>query len=309
MKLYKFIKRPYIKFLILLRKIRFDSGRISLYTIFNLFLNKVTKDEILQRASGVAFNFTIAIFPSIIFLFTLIPYIPINNLEVLIMNFFEQLMPTSMYDVVSNTVFDIISKPRGGLLSFGFIFALYMATNGMAALMAAFNACYKTSEKRGYFRMRITATSLTLLLAFVLVLAIVLLIVGEVALDFASDFGILHDYHVYLIVVVRFVVVLIVYLIAISLIYSLGPSMAKRWRFITPGSLLASFLSVTVSTGFSFYINNFANYNKLYGSIGAMIALMIWIYILSIILLAGFELNASLHTLRLRNVNRSISQD
>src|SRR5882672_6284723 len=132
----------------------------------------------MDRANGVAYNFILAIFPTIIFLFTLIPYVSKLFPEVSddgIMLFLSDYMPASMYEVVSSTVLDILSKQRGGLLTLGFVFALYLATNGMMALMRAFNACYKTIENRGFFRMRLTATGLTILLAVVLMSAVALL--------------------------------------------------------------------------------------------------------------------------------------
>ncbi|HMQ00069.1 MAG TPA: YihY/virulence factor BrkB family protein, partial [Cyclobacteriaceae bacterium] len=138
------------------------------------------KHEILERANAVTFNFTLAIFPAIIFLFTLMPYvssiIPQVSAES-IMSLFHDIMPESMYEVAASTVEDMLSNTRGSLLTFGFLFSLYLSTNGMMALMTAFNAIYMTRENRSTWRMRLVATGLTFILAFVLVLAIVLLIV------------------------------------------------------------------------------------------------------------------------------------
>ena len=158
---------------------------LSLYKFFKIFGNNIEKDEIMDRANGVAYNFVLAIFPTIIFLFTLIPYISdyyptINNEAIMV--FLGDYLPASMFDVISSTVLDILNKQRGGLLTFGFVFALFLATNGMMALMRAFNACYQTVERRSFLRMRLTATGLTVLLAAVLLCAVVLLIVGEIAI-------------------------------------------------------------------------------------------------------------------------------
>ncbi|MFI5205185.1 MAG: YihY/virulence factor BrkB family protein, partial [Flavobacteriales bacterium] len=145
-----------------MRNIKFKRwDNVSLYKIVKLFFRDLTENEIVSRANGVAFSFILAIFPAIIFLFTLIPYItqyiPEVNTES-IMEFLADMMPTSMYDVISSTVHDIISNQRGGLLTLGFIFSLYLATNGMMSLMSAFNACYKTNDKRGGLKMRLIAT-------------------------------------------------------------------------------------------------------------------------------------------------------
>lgn len=289
-----------------MRKIKFRKwDNVSLYKIIKLLIRNLQQDEILERANGVAFNFILAIFPAIIFLFTLIPYvsqfIPEVNSEN-IMVFLAELLPPSMYDVISTTVMDIVSNTRGGLLTFGFIFSLYLATNGMMSLMRAFNACYKTHDKRGGFKSRMIATGLTLNLAFVLFLAVVLLVVGQLVVDYIlshlSEFewlGNVDKFTVFLIFALRFIVIFIVFFLAVSCIYYFGPAIHFNWRFFSIGSLLATILILAVSYGFSYYVTNFATYNKVYGSIGVLIALMIWIQLITIVLLVGYEINASIH--------------
>lgn len=278
-----------------LKKIRIEKRDISAYDILLVFIRKVKKDEIVERANSVAFNFTLAIFPAIIFLFTLIPYIHYPpNLDVRIMRFLQDVMPYSLYEAAASTIEDIVSKPRGGLLSLGFILALYLATNGVSSLMRAFNKCYKTVEKRSFIKTRLIATALTFTLAFELFFAIILLIVGQYFITMLDEYMQIKDYVVHLIVVLRFIVIFIVFLTGISCIYYLAPAVHNRWRFFSFGSFVATLLSLGVSYGFSFYINNFAMYNKLYGSIGALIAMMVWLSILSMVLLLGFEINASI---------------
>lgn len=273
---------------------------LSLYDIITVFIGKVTKDEIIERANGVAFNFTLAVFPAIIFLFTLTPYIHQIVPDVSkdsILHFLADMLPQSMYETVYTTVEDIIGNTRGGLLTFGALFSLYLATNGMMSLMKAFNACYKTIEKRGYFKMRLVATGLTIMLAFVLILASILLVIGNFFVEIINNLVWLdiENYLIYLFFLVRFVVLFIVFFLAISFIYYFGPAVHYNWRFFSIGSLIATLLCMAVTYGFSFYVSNFATYNKLYGSLGVLIALMIWQEILSIVLLVGYEVNASVH--------------
>lgn len=258
----------------------------------------------MDRANGVAYNFILATFPAIIFLFTLLPYISVYFPEVTtesIMDFIKEFVPSTMYGAVASTVFDIISNQRGGLLTFGFLFALYLSSNGMMALMRAFNACYRTVEKRHWIRMRLTSLALTIMLALVLVSAILLLVVGQFTLDYItshlSEFSHLNldQYTIYLLFMLRFLVIFIVFFIAISCIYFFGPAVHYNWSFFSIGSLLATLAILGVSYGFSYYITNFGSYNKVYGSIGALIALMAWIQLVTIILLYGYEINASLH--------------
>lgn len=285
----------YNAFLGALKKIRIEKRDISAYDILIVFVRKVKKDEIVERANSVAFNFTLAIFPAIIFLFTLIPYIHYPpHLDMRIMKFLQDVMPYSLYEAAASTIEDIVSKPRGGLLSLGFILALYLATNGMSSLMRAFNKCYRTVDKRSFIKTKLIATVLTFTLAFELFFAIILLIVGQFFITMLDEYMQIKDYVVHLIVVLRFIVIFIVFLTGISCIYYLAPAVHNRWRFFSFGSFVATLLSLGVSYGFSLYINNFAMYNKLYGSIGALIAMMVWLSILSMVLLLGFEINASI---------------
>lgn len=300
---YFFIWNP-IRFVIdWMRRIRFSRwDNVSLYKIVKLFTRNLMQDEIVGRANGVAFNFILAIFPAVIFLFTLIPYVSSFVPEVntqSIMDFLAHFLPASMYDVIASTVLDIVSNQRGGLLTFGFLFALYLATNGMMALMRAFNACYKTDDRRGGFKMRMIATFLTLNLAFVLFLAIVLLVVGQLVLNYLlsnlSEFTWVTDVNVYLLFVLRFIVIFVVFFLAVSTIYYFGPAIHYNWRFFSIGSFLATLVILIISYGFSYYITHFGTYNKVYGSIGVLIALMIWIQLITVVLLIGYELNASIH--------------
>lgn len=284
-----------------LKSIRFKRyDGLSLYQVVQVLIEKLTKDEIIERANGVAFSFALSIFPAVIFLFTLTPYIHAVIPEVSrasILDFVGGLMPEQMFLQVRDTIEDVISNRREGLLTFGGLFALYLATNGVVELMKAFNKCYKTVEKRGFLKTRLIAIGLTFMLAFVLILAIVLLVIGNIVIDFVDklEWINLEDYIFYILFAVRFAVIFIVFFLAISFIYYFGPAVHYNWRFFSIGSLIATLLCIAVSYGFSYYVTNFADYNKLYGSLGVLIAIMIWQFLLSVVLLVGYELNASLH--------------
>lgn len=293
-----------------MKNIRFsDHEDVSLYRIVKRFLHNLQDDEIMDRANGVAFNFILAIFPAIIFVFTLIPYItpyfPEINRES-IMDFMRSLaegglMPSNMYEVASTTILDIVSNQRGGLLTLGFLFALILSTNGMLALMRAFNACYKTIENRSVFKTRVIATALTINMTIVIMVTILLLVVGQLVLEYLmsnfqtlTEFN-LSDFEVGLLFTVRFLVIFVTFFLAISTIYYFGPAIHYNWRFFSIGSVVATLLCLGVSYGFSYYITNFGTYNKVYGSIGVLIALMIWVQLITVVLLVGYEINASIH--------------
>ncbi len=280
---------------------------LSLYKFLKIFFFNISEDEILDRANAVAFNFILAIFPAIIFLFTLIPYISHYFPEITtgtIMKFMSEIIPDSMYSVASSTILDIVSKHRGGLLTFGFLLAAYLSTNGMMSLMRAFNACYRTVEKRNWLKARLTATGLTLMLSVVIISAVALLIAGQFGLNYATEHleqfsqMNLDQYTIYLFFVLRFVIVFVVFFIAISSIYYFAPAVHYNWSFFSIGSNIATLAILALSYGFEYYVSNFSSYNKVYGSIGVLIALMAWVQLVTIILLFGYEINASLHYAR-----------
>jgi membrane protein len=279
-------------------------GNLSLYKFMKIFLHNIHEDEIFDRANSVAYNFILAIFPTIIFLFTLIPYVTVYFPEVTnqsIVDFISDFAPENMAEVISGTVLDIVNNQRGGLLTFGFVFALYLATNGMVALMRAFNACYRTVDRRNFLRTRLTATGLTLMLSIVVFMAIILLVVGQILINYFTthvhDLAKLNldDLSIYFILMLRFLVIFIVFFIAISCIYYFGPAVHYNWNFFSVGSLAAALACIGITYGFSYYVANFGSYNKVYGSIGTLIALMIWIQLMTMVLLFGYEINASLH--------------
>jgi membrane protein len=289
------------RFTSILDRIIVGKHRTSLYDLLKIFLVSLTKDDILERAKAITYNFTLAIFPGIIFLFTLIPYIPIPNLQDTIMGFFEDL-DLIMIEQVRSTVEDIISRPRGELLSFGVIFAVYLSTNGMLSLITNFNFIYKTKFTRGFFKNYLVAFVLTLLLILIMTVAMGLLIGGQIILNFLLDIGILNqDFLFILIITLRFIILFIIFQLMISIIYYFGPSVEDRWHFMNTGSVFATLLCIASSYMFSYYLTNFASYNKFYGSIGAVIAFMIWLYLLSVILLLGFVINVT--------IDRAIRED
>jgi membrane protein len=283
----------------------------SLYLVYKVFWRKFERNELLARADGVAFNFTLSVFPFVIFLFTLIPYIPIESLDELIMNFLGEILPRGIYEEAASTLRDIVSRRRNNLLSLGAILALYGGTAGMMALMSAFNKMYRTIENRSFIRTRLTAVGLTILLVLVMVIGIALLIVGEFILDWlvAHNSWIKDDWIFFSIQLLRYTVVLLVFFIGISTIYYIAPAIHKRWQFFSIGSITASILIILATQLFSYYISNFASYNRLYGSLGTFIALMVWFLLVSILLLIGFEINASIDEARIEARLQRIKSD
>ena len=285
---YKNIKKAWQKFLL-------HGSIATVYKVLKVLINKLVQFDIDVRAAAVAFNFTLAIFPSIIFMFSLIPYIPLEHLDDRIINLLSTVMPQGIFKEAKNTIVEIVSKPQGGILSLGFIFALYASTSGVMALMRAFNTADRTVERRGFIKARLIAIMINFLLTFVLLLAILVLIVGRLSVDFLFDEGILNrDITFYTIQFLSYVVIFFVFFITISIIYYFAPVSHRRWKFVNTGSITSAILTILITNLFSYYLSNFASYNRLYGTIGTFIALMVWLYLVAMILILGFEINASI---------------
>jgi membrane protein len=267
---------------------------LSIYDVAIFFWKGLMEGAITTRASSLAFNFFLAFFPSIIVFFTLIPYIPIVGLQETLMELLSVVLPPSTNEVTFNTLDDIINNPRGGLLSIGFILALYFSTNGINSLIEAFNASYHIRENRPIIQQRLLSLGLTLLLSFMLIIAIGLIIFGKLTLSYLTDFDIISNSAADLILFGKWFAIFLMLFFGISTLFHLGPSIKSRWKLFTPGSILATLGIIITSIGFNYYINHFSQYNKVYGSIGTLMIILIWMYFNSIILLTGFELNASI---------------
>ncbi|MFQ3575753.1 MAG: YihY/virulence factor BrkB family protein [Cytophagales bacterium] len=301
---------PVKKLVFFLENTKISKHKVSLMDVLNIFMSQFKKDDVQGKAQAMAFNFILAVFPGIIFLFTLIPYIPIKDLDDQILVLLEHVMPEGIYKSAKETIEDIVKKPRGGLLSLGFFMAMIASMNGTLAMMEAFNKCYKTVEKMNFFKLRLKALGITFLLLLVLVTAIIILIVGEVILGFYFEYldFLFGHFQFYFFLVLRYTIVILTFFTGLSTIYYLAPAVHNKFGFFSVGAITATALIVIISLVFSIYLNHFATFNKLYGSIGTLIALMLWYYLMCIAILVGFEINASVevaHAISERRKNES----
>ncbi|CAM4328532.1 YihY/virulence factor BrkB family protein [Cytophagaceae bacterium 50C-KIRBA] len=270
--------------------------------ILSILYQKIFQFDIDVRAAAVAYNFTLAFFPAIIFLFSLLAYLPIDHLDVKMIGFLKGSIPKSMLKDLSELVVELVSNKRGGVLSFGFILALYASTSGIMALIRSFNLTYKTNENRGYIKERVIAVALNFLLTFVLITAFLVFIVGNLIVHSLANKGLInYDFTFYFIKILTYFVIFSVFFLTISIIYFYAPAIHKRWKFFNAGSITASILTIFITNVFSYYLVNFASYNKVYGSIGSLIALMVWLYFFALILLVGFEINASIDQVKIED--------
>ncbi|MFA4851832.1 MAG: YihY/virulence factor BrkB family protein [Bacteroidales bacterium] len=268
---------------------------MPLHNVASFFFRDLWNGSINLRASALSFTFFLALFPAIIFFFTLIPYIPIHGFQDTLLIMLKGIIPKDAYNAAFTTLEDIIKRQHGNLLSIGFLTALFFATSGISGIMSAFNNSIHIAESRSFFKQSLSAILLVFILSILIIIAITLIIAGTALLDYLVKRGYLqNDFTYYVLMVSKWIIITAMSFFIISFLYYFAPAKRERFRFISAGSTLATLLFILTSLGFNFYISNFSQYNKLYGSIGALIIILMWIYINAIVLLIGFELNASI---------------
>lgn len=269
-------------------------NKLSLYEVAKFFFRGIWEGYIPSRASSLAFSFFLALFPAIIFLFTLIPYIPIDGFQDELFLLLKSVLPGDAYESAKTTIDDVIHHGRSGLLSFGFILAIFFSTNGISAMISEFNHTIHIKETRSYLHQRYVALVLTLILSLLLITAIVLIVFSQNFSEHLVEKGMFSQKIADIIGLSRWAILITLLFLGIAFLYYYAPSKKTRFRFFSAGATLSTILVVITSVGFSYYVANFAQYNKLYGSIGTLIVILLWIYFNSISLLLGFELNASI---------------
>ena len=270
---------------------------IPLFDVVRFFFAQTRKTGFTERASAISFNLTMAIPPAIIFLFTLLPYLPISRDFIHQMfDLIRSVMPGEKNNEgVIKFLSDMLNKPRTGLLSTGFILAMFFSSNAVMGIMRSFDKNYIGFRKRKGLQQRWVAIRLTFILFILFFISIVALIMQGAVLRW---FGVKDAVTITLIHNLRWIVIVIMFFYSICFIYRYAPAVHKRWRLINPGSILATFLMIVFTAGFSYYVSNFSNYNELYGSISTILILMLLIYFNSLVLLVGFELNVSINSLK-----------
>lgn len=274
-------------------------GRMPLYDVLSFFFKGLFEGSLTTRASSVSFNFFLAIFPFIIFLFTLIPYIPITAFQDTLLDLFEDVIPPDTYEMVESTIFDIVKRQNTGLLSLSFVLTFFFSTNGVSAIMDGFNKTWHAIETKTWWQQRLSAMFIMVLLSLFVIIAIALITMGGTAIYWMLKHEwIKGEFTVIMLLVMKWIIVLLLTFLSVSLLYYLAPAERSEYRFFSPGSILATVLLIVGTLGFNFYIQNFSRYNALYGSIGTLLIFLLWIYFNALILLIGFELNASIKQAR-----------
>jgi membrane protein len=253
---------------------------------------ELTEDNVWNGAAALGFYLTLAVFPAMIFVMALLPYLPIAHVDQAIMDLLRETLPPRTAQMFSGVVDEVVSERRGGVLTFGIAAALWASSSGMYAIMQQMNIAYDIDERRGFLAARATALTLSLLFMVLVVGAFSLVVMGGVIEDWLSVRLGLGDLLVYTFIVFRWVVIVLALLVAVALIYAKGPSRRRKFALLTRGTVTATVALIAASLAFRLYVTHFGNYGATYGSIGAVIVLMLWFYIAGLVMLAGAEIDA-----------------
>jgi membrane protein len=290
---------PIIKqFIILLQRIQFPSLQgSSLYDIIKLYLSGIVSGGVTHRASAIAFSFFMALFPFALFLLNLIPFIPLENFQNDFLTFVSKSVPPNTYEAIEAILKDILNNSYKGLLSSGFLLSVFLMSNGINALLDGFEMSKNISEKRGYFHQYAIAIVLSLIIAFLILLTVAILIfVAVVIHQVETQSGYVSK--IPLIETTRYLFVVLMILFITSALYKFGTRESKHISFISYGSVMTTVLFLLTSNLFGIYVEKFARYNELYGSIGTLLVMMFYIWLNCILILLGFELNAFIFQLK-----------
>ncbi len=303
----KLLKIPILNILVkLTQKIKIPGLEgMSLYDIIEMYVLGIVKGALTSRAGGIAFSFFMALFPFLLFILTLIPYVPIDGFQQDFLNTLQNLLPPNTAGSVNEVITDIANNRYGGLLSFGFVASIFLMTNGVNAVFGGFEYSYhiKDTEMRSVLKQYFMAMGMSIVLALILLLVIAINVYFQIILDNLKSNGWLTD-DIFWMEASRVLFFVILIFVSVSFLYKYGTKEVKQVSYM-PGAILTTLLSLLMFKLFAVYVTRFSNYNELYGSIGTLLVLMLFVWLNSIILLLGFELNASINRVKKKSLRRS----
>ena len=273
------------------------SQGVPVYDVLVFLYNEVFRNPMLMtQANAIAFSFFMSFFPAFIILFSLIPFLPINKNDILnqIQFGINEIMPNQTGDDIFKTIKAFLKTKRTDFLSIGFVLAIYFSSNGLMALMKSFEKNHVVFKKRNVWEKRVRAIGMTFMLGILLFISTVLVILGNTLFDWLFKLAKLSSFTAVFLHILRWIIVVGALYFGIAIIYRFGVAMRRKLNFFSPGASVATILSLISSIFFSFYVDNFGNYNKIYGSFVAGIVMLLWLQLNAIILIFGFELNAAI---------------
>lgn len=295
-------KIPLLRNLIhLLKRIKLPwLAGLSFYDLLELYILGIIEGALTYHASAVAFSFFMALFPFALFILNLIPYIPIEGFQQDFLQFVREGVPPNTYDAIANIINDILHNSHTGLLSTGFMLSIFLMANGLNGILGGFESSRHVLIKRGFLHQYLVALGMSLILSFLLLVTVAIIVVFEVFIQKTIFQDVFSDY-ISLIMLGRYAFVIIMILTISSILLKFGTRRENNRAFISIGSVFTTILIVLDSYIFGIWVIRFSKYNELYGSIGTLLILMFYIWINCMILLLGFELNATINKLKKKN--------
>lgn len=291
-----FRSKPRIRWLLIKAKTTsfFGLGGVPIYNVIRFIVQESINDDIITRARSVAFSFFLSIFPSILILISVSALLPFDLVPWL-QSVLQGVLPETAENFLFDVIGDLEQLPHSGLLSIGFLLAIYFSSSGVNTLMTGFSKSYpSTFKQRSWIRQQFVAIFLTGVLFMLLIVTTILLLTGNFLIAWLVDRVEMGIAPTILIQLLKWIIIISLFYSIIAMIYKIGPALRKKFKFFSPGATVATAITILITLGFSVYVNNFGTYNKLYGSIGAVIVLMVWLQLICTIILLGFELNASI---------------
>lgn len=268
-------------------------GGMSIYQAVKFISEAFTRSDVATKSASISFRLFIALFPTLILILSLVPFIPIDNFQQELVNQIFSMFPDSTYNYISGTVEDLVLRKHSAVLSIGFVLTLYYASNMINAILNTLSNSYQVEVKRHPIRQRFVSFTLMIVISILMLTGFAIIFFGESYLKFAvSDWDEVGRIVKIGINIIGFVAVALLFVIAISTLYNVALIERKKWKIISSGASLATLGIILASYGFNYFVNNFGAYNKLYGSLGSLIAFLISINLSSTILIVGFELYA-----------------
>lgn len=280
----------------------------SLYDTVKFFGTQTRNRSLNSRAAAISFNFLMSIPPFCIFLFTLVPLLPLRNVEKTLYELAADITPNyNTFKIVQDMIHDFMYTQHNGLLSISFLVGFFYSSNAVMGILVSFSKELPGFRQRKWYQHRLMALRLTFFFVILFIIMLALLVMQGALLRYVLEYLHIGNTRVRVVInIARWVIIVLLFFSIIAMLYHFGPAVEKRWRYITPGAILATTFMILVTLGFGWYVNHFNNYNRIYGSIGTVMILMLYIFLNSFVLLVGFELNAAIRVLKeMRNMAKA----
>ncbi len=271
----------------------------NIFHVSRFFYEAITRTSIPNRAAAIAFKFLLAVFPALIVILTLIPYIPIENFQDSVLQFFAMLMPADAYNLIAETLDSLVNRKHSTLLSVGFLLGLYFGSNTVQAILDGLHASHHIEQAYSPLKQRLFSLALVIILPILTAFALIVMTLSGFVLEYLHITDLIGSQRtVTFLNILKWIISAFLIMLAISFLYNVADVKRKRWKMFSAGATVSTIGIIVVSIGFAFFVNNFGTYNKLYGSLGGVMVTLMWIYFNFITMLVGFELNTSISKAR-----------